>query len=78
MSLVQLARTRLGTVAELSRRSGVSVSSIWRIENETRPNPKADTLHALAAALDMKPEALLEVLRGRQGPEGAANAADAA
>jgi transcriptional regulator with XRE-family HTH domain len=44
---------------ELSRRSGVNFSSIRRIERGQFAHPRAETLNALAVALEIEPSDLL-------------------
>lgn len=55
--LRRLRRQRLLTLRELAAKSGVSIGTIHRIEND-RGIPRLRTLRRLAAALEVPPEAL--------------------
>jgi transcriptional regulator with XRE-family HTH domain len=57
-------RTEAGlTIAELAERSGVTKSSILRLEAGSGRQPKASTITRLARALDVSVERLFDVNR---------------
>ena len=54
-------RVKAGVTQEdLARRVGVTVHTIWRLENDPRVNPRLATLRAVAKALGV---ALSEIVR---------------
>lgn len=59
-ALIRDRRTQAGmSAAELSRRAGVTTSTITRLEAGRIPAPRPDTLKALAGALDIPASDLL-------------------
>lgn len=50
--LKELRYRRMMNASELSRRSGVSRQTIWKIEHEPNKKVRSDTMFALAKALD--------------------------
>jgi transcriptional regulator with XRE-family HTH domain len=65
-----LRRLRGLTQAELAERAHLSEKHYQALETSVRANPKLETLHALAVALDVHPAALFADLeeRGRGRP----------
>lgn len=57
------ATLRRSSLSDLSRRSGLSVSYLSRLERRQR-RPSVRTLERLARALETTPERVLEALRG--------------
>jgi transcriptional regulator with XRE-family HTH domain len=57
--LKRLRMSRDLTVNELADASGISAAQISRIENGKRNTPKADTIQALASALNISPDILM-------------------
>jgi transcriptional regulator with XRE-family HTH domain len=48
------------TLDQLAARTGSSKSYIWELENRSAPHPSAEKIFAIAAALGVTPEFLLE------------------
>ncbi|HDS1668386.1 TPA: helix-turn-helix transcriptional regulator [Stenotrophomonas maltophilia] len=48
------------SLEELAKRTDSSKGYLWELENRDKPNPSADKLTKLAAALDLTMEFLLE------------------
>jgi transcriptional regulator with XRE-family HTH domain len=48
------------TLDQLAARTGSSKSYIWELENRNAPHPSAEKIFAIAAALGVTPEFLLE------------------
>lgn len=57
--LEETRRRRLLTQAELAARAGISLIQVARLENQATANPRASTIKALAAALEVDPAWLL-------------------
>ena len=55
------------TIAELSRRTGMHVTALTRLENGAEPNPTASTLARYAAVLGMRLE--VRLLPAGEGPK---------
>lgn len=51
--LKEMRFKRMMTMSELARRSGVSRAIIWKIETNRSKNVTANTMQALAKALEM-------------------------
>jgi transcriptional regulator with XRE-family HTH domain len=59
--LVKRARLRRGlTMRELSRISGVTQAGISLLESGQTKNPKTDTVLAIATALGVRPQTLIQ------------------
>jgi XRE family transcriptional regulator, regulator of sulfur utilization len=57
--LERMRRRRVLTQQALAEKSGVSLIQIARLENDVVVNPRANTVRALAKALDIDPAWLL-------------------
>ena len=58
---IKSRRKQLGmTLEQLADKSGCSKSYIWELENKDTPHPSAEKIFAIAKALGVTPEFLLE------------------
>ena len=58
---IKVRRKQLGmTLEQLAAKTGCSKSYIWELENKDAPHPSAEKIFALAKALGVTPEFLLE------------------
>ena len=58
---IKSRRKQLGmTLEQLADKSGCSKSYIWELENKNAPHPSAEKIFAIAKALGVTPEFLLE------------------
>ena len=58
---IKSRRTQLGmTLEQLADKSGCSKSYIWELENKNAPQPSAEKFFAIAKALGVTPEFLLD------------------
>ena len=53
-------KQRRMTLEQLAARTGSSKSYVWELENRDTPHPSAEKIFAIAAALGVTPEYLLE------------------
>ena len=61
---IKSRRKQLGmTLEQLADKSGCSKSYIWELENKNAPHPSAEKIFAIAKALRVTPEFLLEETR---------------
>ena len=73
-ALRELREDKWWTQAQLSKASGVNRSTIVEIEGGKNPHPRTGTILALAKALEVDPNALLEERRNGSNPLGEARA----
>jgi transcriptional regulator with XRE-family HTH domain len=58
---IKARRKQLGmTLEQLAAKTGCSKSYIWELENKDAPHPSAEKIFAIAKALGVTPEFLLE------------------